>query len=155
MTSHLLHLLFDRCLAFALKRTIFRIKNIYSCNNMRIPAILIGIVAIIAIAAIVWMVRNNKKETYMKARNGRCPSGTFARRQGSTLVCIHKKQSSNKQKTEKKNYGKKIATIQEEYPYWGWGVHAGLRCARPDNTGCNTGYDSKGRLRRLNQSAYD
>jgi len=99
---------------------------------MRIPAIVIGIGAIIVIAAIVWMVRNSKKEAFS-----------------------FKKRSYNKKKTEKKRYGKKIATIQEEYPYWGWGKHAGLRCARPDNTGCNTGYDSKGRLRRLNQSAYD
>lgn len=123
---------------------------------MRIPTIIIGIGAIIVIAAIVWMIRNNKKEAYIEApRNGRCPRGSTIRRLGSTLVCIDKKRSYNNQKTEKKRYGKKIATIQEEYPYWGWGVHAGLRCARPDNTGCNTGYDSKGRLRRLNQSAYD
>jgi hypothetical protein len=122
---------------------------------MRIPAIVIGIGAIIVIAAIVWMVRNNKKEAFSFSNNGRCPRGTFTRRWGSTIVCIDKKRSYNKQKTEKKRYGKKIATIQEEYPYWGWGKHAGLRCARPDNTGCNTGYDSKGRLRRLNQSAYD
>jgi hypothetical protein len=79
------------------------------------------------------LVRNSKKEAFS----------------------FDKKRSYNKQKTKKKRYGKKIATIQEEYPYWGWGKHAGLRCARPDNTGCNTGYDSKGRLRRLNQSAYD
>jgi len=113
--------------------------------------IVIGIGAILVIAAILWLVRN-KKETFLYAKNGRCPRGTFARRWGSTLVCIDKKRVYNK---EQKHYGKKIATIQEEYPYWGWDKHAGLRCARPDNTGCNTGYDSKGRLRRLNQSAYD
>jgi hypothetical protein len=101
------------------------------------------------------MVRGNKKEAFSFANNGRCPSGTFTRRWGSKIICIGKKRYYNKQKTEKKRYGKKIATIQEEYPYWGWGKHEGLRCARPDNTGCNTGYDSKGRLRRLNQSAYD
>jgi cbb3-type cytochrome oxidase subunit 3 len=43
---------------------------------MRIPTIVIGIGAIIVIAAIVWMVRNNKKEAYIEARNGRCPRGT-------------------------------------------------------------------------------
>ena len=123
---------------------------------MRIPTIIIiGIVAIIVIATIIWRMIRNKREAFITARNGKCPRGTFVRRWGSTLVCIDKKRSSNKQRTEKKHYGKKIATIQEEYPYWGWGVHAGLRCARNDNTGCNTGYDSKGRLRRLNQSAYD
>lgn len=91
-------------------------------HSTAIPTIVIGIGAVLVIAALVWMVRNSKKEAF-----------SF----------------------DKKRYGKKIATIQEEYPYWGWGKHAGLRCARPDNTGCNTGYDSKGRLRRLNQSAYD
>lgn len=107
--------------------------RIPSEHSTAIPTIVIGIGAVLVIAALVWLVRNSKKEAFS----------------------FDKKRSYNKQKTKKKRYGKKIATIQEEYPYWGWGKHAGLRCARPDNTGCNTGYDSKGRLRRLNQSAYD
>lgn len=40
--------------------------------------------------------------------------------------------------------------LERKYPHWGWDKNAGLRCARPDNTGCNTGYDAKGQLVDLN-----
>jgi len=30
---------------------------------------------------------------------------------------------------------------EKAYPYWGSGVHEGMRCARPDNTGCIWGAD--------------
>ena len=40
--------------------------------------------------------------------------------------------------------------LELKYPYWGWNEHAGLRCTRNDNTGCNTGYDAKGQLVDLN-----
>lgn len=45
--------------------------------------------------------------------------------------------------TETRN-GRKTTTLQEEFPYWGRGVNVHLRC--------NAGYDSRGILRRLNQS---
>lgn len=48
-----------------------------------------------------------------------------------------------------KRNDKKTTTLREEYPYWGRGVNAELRCSRPDNTDCNAGYDSRGSLRRL------
>jgi hypothetical protein len=51
-----------------------------------------------------------------------------------------------------KRNDRKTTTLQEEFPYWGRGVNAELRCSRPDNTRCNAGYDSRGILRRLNQS---
>jgi hypothetical protein len=51
-----------------------------------------------------------------------------------------------------KSSDRKTTTLQEEFPYWGRGVNAELRCSRPDNTRCNAGYDSRGILRRLNQS---
>ena len=50
-----------------------------------------------------------------------------------------------------KGHNVTITTLQEEYPYWGRGVNAELRCSRPNNTGCDAGYDSRGSLRRLNQ----
>lgn len=50
-----------------------------------------------------------------------------------------------------KRSDKNTATLQEEYPYWGRGVNAGLRCSHPNNIGCNAGYDSRGSLRRLQQ----
>ncbi len=40
--------------------------------------------------------------------------------------------------------------LERKYPYWGWNEHAGLRCTKNDNTGCNTGYDAKGQLVDLN-----
>jgi len=39
----------------------------------------------------------------------------------------------------------RMATLVKNFPYWGWGVHEGLRCARSDNTGCNT-YWKDGKL---------
>ena len=40
--------------------------------------------------------------------------------------------------------------LERKYPYWGWDANTGLRCAKNDNTGCNTGYDAKGQLVDLN-----
>jgi hypothetical protein len=40
--------------------------------------------------------------------------------------------------------------LERKYPYWGWDANAGLRCARNDNTGCNTGYDARGQLVDMN-----
>jgi hypothetical protein len=98
---------------------------------MRIPTIVIGIGAIIVIAAIVWMVRNNKKEAYIEARNGRCPRGTrvkyLMRRGKKTTVCVGNPGGNALDKF-----------VARKFPYWGWGVHEGLRCKYPDNTGCNT-----------------
>jgi hypothetical protein len=37
--------------------------------------------------------------------------------------------------------------VERNYPYWGWGPNAGLRCKNPDNTGCNTKYDNKGKMK--------
>ena len=101
---------------------------------MRIPTIIIGIGAIIVIAAIIWMVRN-KKEAFITARNGKCPRGTLLKyrtRGGKKIaVCIAKKQY---------NWGKHDASVESQYPYWGWGSHEGLRCKNNDNTGCNTAW---------------
>jgi hypothetical protein len=100
---------------------------------MRIPTIVIGIGAIIVIAAIVWMVRNKKTEAYIEARNGRCPRGTrveyLTRRGKKMAVCVGNPGGNALDKYVARNY-----------PYWGWGNHAGLRCKNPDNTGCNTAW---------------
>lgn len=37
-------------------------------------------------------------------------------------------------------------SIEQKFPYWGWDMHAGLRCKNSDNTGCNTRYDKDGKL---------
>jgi hypothetical protein len=98
---------------------------------MRIPTIVTGIGAIIVIAAIVWMVRNNKKEAYIEARNGKCPRGTrveyLTRRGKKMAVCVGNPGGNALDKF-----------VARKFPYWGWGNHAGLRCKNPDNTGCNT-----------------
>lgn len=53
--------------------------------------------------------------------------------------------------TEKLN-DRKITTLQEEFPYWGRGVNVHLRCSRPNNTGCDVEYDSRGSLRRIHDT---
>lgn len=39
----------------------------------------------------------------------------------------------------------RMATLVKNFPYWGWGVHEGLRCKNNNNTGCNT-YWKDGKL---------
>ena len=99
---------------------------------MRIPAIFIGIGAIIVIAAIIWMVRN-KKEAFILQRNGKCPRGTSVeyrtRRGKKTAVCVGNPGGNALDKY-----------VAKKFPYWGWGVHEGLRCKYNDNTGCNTAW---------------
>ena len=102
---------------------------------MRIPTIVIGIGAIIVIAAIAWMVSKYNKEKFIAQRNGKCPRGTLLKyrtRNGKKMaVCVGKKQY---------NWGKHDASVASQYPYWGWGPHEGLRCKNNDNTGCNTAW---------------
>jgi hypothetical protein len=105
---------------------------------MRIPTIVIGIGAIIVIAAIVWMVRNNKKEAFILQRNGKCPRGTrveyLTRRGKKMAVCVGNPGGNALDKYVAKNF-----------PYWGWGPNAGMKCKNPNNTGCDTtfGYAKK------------
>ena len=100
---------------------------------MRIPAIFTGIGAILVIAAIVWLVRNKKTEAFIVQRNGKCPRGTsvkYLMRRGKKMaVCVGNPGGNALDKYVAKNF-----------PYWGWGVHEGLRCKYNDNTGCNTAW---------------
>ncbi len=104
-------------------------------HSMTIPTIFSGIGAIIVIAVIIWLASQYKKETFITARNGKCPRGTLLKyrtRGGKKIaVCIAKKSY---------NFGKHDASVASQFPYWGWGNHTGLRCKNPDNTGCNTAW---------------
>lgn len=40
----------------------------------------------------------------------------------------------------------RMAALVKKFPFWGWGVHEGLRCQFNNNTGCNTYWAANGRL---------
>lgn len=109
---------------------------------MRIPAIFIGIGVILVIAAIVLLIRNKKTEAFIVQRNGKCPRGTSVKyrklKMGGkkTAVCVR---NPNARETKLKTAARD-KYLAMEFPYWGWGVHNGLRCKYNDNTGCNTAY---------------
>lgn len=99
---------------------------------MRILSIFIGIGVILVIAAIL-LLRNKKTEAFVLPFKGKCPRGTGlkyimmrGKRKG---VCVGNPGGNALDKYVSRNY-----------PYWGWGVHEGLKCKYNDNTGCNTVY---------------
>lgn len=94
---------------------------------MRNQTIVIGIGAIVVIAAIVWMVRENK-ETFIAQIGGKCPRGTLLQYE-RTPICIPKKRYNPQQQND---------FVASQFPHWGWGPNAGLRCKNDNNTGCDT-----------------